>query len=73
MEMELGNFAIFKTMQLFSISEASKWATDYIGKNVTTSNIAYLVQYGLIRKIGENGTTKNKMAYSETIFHLRRK
>ena len=54
----LGNFAIFKTMQLFSISEASKWATDYIGKNVTTSNIAYLVQYGLIRKIGENGTTQ---------------
>jgi hypothetical protein len=45
-------------MQLFSISEASKWATDYIGKNVTTSNIAYLVQYGLIRKIGENGTTQ---------------
>ena len=45
-------------MQLFSISEASKWASDYIGKNVTNSNIAYLVQYGLVRKIGENGTTQ---------------
>jgi len=45
-------------MQLFSILEASQWATDYIGKNVTTSNIAYLVQYGLIRKMGENGTTQ---------------
>jgi len=44
--------------RLFSISEASKWATDYIGKNVTTSNIAYLIQYGLIRKIGENGSTQ---------------
>ena len=44
--------------QLFSISEASKWATDYIGRDVTTANIAYLVQYGLIRKIGENGTTQ---------------
>jgi hypothetical protein len=46
------------TAQLFSVLEASQWATDYIGKNVTTSNIAYLVQYGLVRKIGENGTTQ---------------
>jgi len=46
------------TMQLFSVLEASRWATDYIGKSVTTSNIAYLVQYGLVRKIGENGTTQ---------------
>jgi DNA modification methylase len=49
---------MIETMQLFSVLEASKWATDYIGKNVTTSNIAYLIQYGLIRKIGENGTTR---------------
>jgi len=45
-------------MQLLTVSEASKWATDYIGKNVTTSNIAYLIQYGIVRKIGENGTTQ---------------
>ena len=49
---------MIETMQLFNVLEASRWATDYIGKNVTTSNIAYLVQYGLIRKIGENGTTQ---------------
>ena len=47
-----------ETMQLFSVLEASRWATDYIGKNVTTSNIAYLVQYGLVKKIGENGSTQ---------------
>ncbi|MCL2328777.1 MAG: site-specific DNA-methyltransferase [Bacteroidetes bacterium] len=45
-------------MRLFSIPEASKWASSYTGKNVTTSNIAYLVQYGLIQKIGENGSTQ---------------
>jgi len=45
-------------MQLLTVSEASRWATDYIGKNVTTSNIAYLIQYGIVRKIGENGTTQ---------------
>jgi len=45
-------------MQLLSILEASKWATDYIGKNVTPSNITYLVQYGVVKKMGENGTTQ---------------
>jgi hypothetical protein len=49
---------MIETAQLFSILEASKWATDYIGKNVTTSNIAYLIQYGLVRKIGDNGSTQ---------------
>jgi hypothetical protein len=41
-----------------SINEASKWATEYIGKNVTPSNIAYLIQYGRVKKIGENGSTQ---------------
>ncbi|MDR1170505.1 MAG: site-specific DNA-methyltransferase [Prevotellaceae bacterium] len=47
-----------ETIQLLSILEASKWASDYIGKNVTVSNISYLIQYGLVRKIGENGSTQ---------------
>jgi hypothetical protein len=44
--------------RLLTIKEASEWATGYIGKNVTTANIAYLIQYGLIRKFGENGSTQ---------------
>lgn len=40
---------------LFSIKEASEWATEYLGKNVTTSNISYLIQYGRIKKFGNNG------------------
>jgi hypothetical protein len=32
---------MIETAQLFSVLEASEWATNYIGKNVTTSNIAY--------------------------------
>ncbi len=43
--------------ELLSLKEASQWASEYLGKNVTTSNIAYLVQYGRIKKIGDNGTT----------------
>lgn len=42
---------------LFSIKEASEWATQYLGKNVTTANISYLINYGKIGKVGENGST----------------
>jgi len=45
-------------MELLSIKEASIWASEYLKKNVTTSNISYLVQYGRIPKIGENGSTR---------------
>jgi hypothetical protein len=44
--------------ELIGIKQASEWATEYLGKTVTTSNISYLIQYGLIRKIGGNGTTQ---------------
>ena len=43
---------------LLTIKEASKWATEYLGKTVTTSNISYLIQYGRIKKIGSNGMTQ---------------
>jgi hypothetical protein len=43
---------------LMTIPEASKWATDYTKKNVTTSNISYLIQYGRIRKHDDNGSTR---------------
>lgn len=44
--------------ELISIKEASEWATEHLGKKVTTSNISYLIQYGRIKKMGENGTTQ---------------
>ena len=43
---------------LFSIKKASLWASEYLEKKVTTSNISYLIQYGRVIKIGENGTTQ---------------
>lgn len=44
--------------ELLTIKEASEWATEYLGKNVTTSNISYLIQYGRVKKIDSNGTTQ---------------
>ena len=42
---------------LMTIKDASIWASEYIGKNVTPSNISYLIQYGRIQKNGDNGNT----------------
>jgi len=44
--------------QLLSIKEASKWATGFIKRSVSEANISYLLQYGRVRKIGENGSTQ---------------
>ena len=47
---------MFKTEELLNIKEASIWATEYLGKNVTPSNITYLINYGRIPKLGINGS-----------------
>jgi len=38
-----------------TIKEASIWASEFLSKNVTVSNISYLVQYGKVKKYEENG------------------
>ena len=43
--------------KIVSINEASAWASEYLGRNVTPSNISYLMQYGRVRKIESNGKT----------------
>ncbi len=41
------------TSELFTIKEASVWASKYLNKKVTTSNISYLIQYGRNKKIAD--------------------
>lgn len=43
--------------ELLTIKEASNWAGEYLKKDVTTSNISYLIQYGRIKKHGQDGNT----------------
>jgi len=38
-----------------NLKEASIWASQYLNRNITTSNISYLLQYGRIKKFGSNG------------------
>jgi len=58
--------------ELFTIKQASDWATEYLNKNITTSNISYLINYGRINKIGDNGSTlidKNELINYYTSYY----
>ena len=41
---------------LLTLKEAAAFASTHINKDVTTSNISYLINYGRIPKVGNNGT-----------------
>jgi len=43
--------------ELLTIKEASEWISIQFNKNVTPSNISYLVNYGRIKKFADNGNT----------------
>lgn len=54
--------------KFLSISEASKWASDFLNKNVTNSNIGYLIQYALIKKNIIDGITKISLTELEDYY-----
>lgn len=39
-----------QTLNLLTIEEASKWASEFLNRDVSESNISYLIQYGKIKK-----------------------
>lgn len=47
--------------QFVSIKEAGSWAAQYLNRNITSSNISYLIQYGRIKKYGGNRRTLVKI------------
>lgn len=50
---------LFKSLpnDAFNLKDASSWASNYLGKNITVSNITYLINYGKVKKIGDNRST----------------
>ncbi len=44
--------------ELLTINQASEWATEYLDKNVSPSNISYLIQYGRVKKLDYDGVTR---------------
>ncbi len=49
---------MFEQKELLTIKEASEWASQHLNKNVTPSNISYLIQYAKVKKHdSSNGAT----------------
>ena len=44
-------------MKLVTIQEAAEWASDFLKKEISSSNISYLIQYGKVHKHRDNGAT----------------
>jgi len=49
--MEKPTFFENKEKKLTNLKEASLWASQYLKRNITTSNISYLIQYGRIKSM----------------------
>jgi len=43
--------------KLLNLKEASIWASQYLNRRITVSNISYLIKYGRIKKYGNEGNT----------------
>ena len=58
-----------------TINQAAKWAANYLNKQVSTSNISYLIQYGRIKKYDNNGETlidiNDLENYYKTNYHIK--
>lgn len=61
---------------LINIKEASGWISEQINREITPSNISYLINYGRINKFGENGNLfvdKNELLRYYKSYHGNRK
>ena len=64
---------LLQKKEFLTIKEASLWASEYLKKNISSSNISYLIQYGRIEKFQNNNTTfinkKNLISYYKNTTH----
>ncbi len=68
-------YKIFEPGDFLTLKEASEWASNHLGKKVSTANISYLINYGRLNKYGENGDTfvsKNELLEYYKSFNGRR-
>jgi len=58
---------------LLTLKQASEWASKHLNKNVTPANITYLIQYGRIESIVDNGLTMVPIKSLEAYYNLDRR
>ena len=57
---------------LLTLKQASQWASEHLNKNVTPANITYLIQYGRIDSVTNNGLTLVTKQSLEDYYSLNR-
>ena len=58
---------------LLTLKQASQWASKHLNKNVTPANITYLIQYGRIESVIDNGVTLIPVQSLEDYYSLNRR
>ena len=58
---------------LLTLKQASQWASEHLNKNVTPANITYLIQYGRIDSVINNGLTLVTKQSLEDYYSLNRR
>ena len=58
---------------LLTLKQASQWASEHLNKNVTPANITYLIQYGRIDAVVNNGVTLVSKQSLEAYYSLNRR
>ncbi|MCE2413078.1 site-specific DNA-methyltransferase [Candidatus Poribacteria bacterium] len=58
---------------LLTLKQASQWASKRVNKNVTPANITYLIQYGQIESVVDNGATLIPKKSLENYYNLNRR
>ena len=58
---------------LLTLKQASQWASEHLNKNVTPANITYLIQYGRIESVVDNGSTLIPLQSLEDYYSLNRR
>ncbi len=58
---------------LLTLKQASQWASEHLNKNVTPANITYLIQYGRIESVVDNGFTMVHKQSLEAYYSLDRR
>jgi len=55
----VGQTSLFSedALGLMNLAQSAKWAAEYTRRDISVSNISYLVQYGRIKRHGANGST----------------
>ena len=66
------NYKLFTSDdELMTMAQASTWASKHTGRNVTPSNVSYLVKYGRVPGIGNNGTVMVRVSDLERYYSSR--